>query len=677
MNILWSDTHIQHIEAAKKAIAEAKTEKAIEKLKAIQSSELQNIVTVLETRLNQFTRENLGGTLTFEQQNVQLSRINKDTLTLISSLQQNQTEGAEYVEKIKTYLKERYTNRLDQKLAYRQPVNLRKLPSTIGTSTDTSAAFIAYDNEEIRDEITKIFKDSHGRLLIIGAPGSGKTTLLLELELKLLEIEKNTLPIVLNLATWQAEFKTLEEWLERILPAELGVSKALAKKVVNEYPLILLLDGFDEIKEEERTACLDSIGKYGADAKRQFVITSRIEEYKAVTKDAPVHTQIEVGPLTIEQIENELQQIGHSQPEAPHLLQAIKTDTILREAVKIPFYFNTLQLLFANGKRLNDLNFKAFTIEGRQKEIKERFIELVSTQPKYNTDDIKKWLSFFAFEMNRHNLVEFELLDLQYSWLYKLKNYLILPNLTKGLVEGLFRSLYVSFFYLIFWWILANLLFYRYNIPVVSIFPTLTIIPFVIIFYVLFLMIVHVLRYNLNKNLFVGIKTKDSISLSLKNIKKGFFKAILIAIIVTLPASVAISILDIFSSFSIFPLLYNISLLPLNIIAIIMYSLTLTPLYSVIDSLENSYSFIQINKPYQRFQASAKFFYFSILQHFLLRRQLRKKGLLPYKLVHFLNDMTKNHLMESDGATWRFRHRILQDYFAEQWENRLSDEVQK
>jgi hypothetical protein len=30
--------------------------------------------------------------------------------------------------------------------------------------------------------------------------------------------------------------------------------------------------------------------------------------------------------------------------------------------------------------------------------------------------------------------------------------------------------------------------------------------------------------------------------------------------------------------------------------------------------------------------------------------------------------------MESDGATWRFRHRIIQDYFAEQWEEKYAEE---
>jgi len=54
---------------------------------------------------------------------------------------------------------------------------------------------------------------------------------------------------------------------------------------------------------------------------------------------------------------------------------------------------------------------------------------------------------------------------------------------------------------------------------------------------------------------------------------------------------------------------------------------------------------------------------------------------MNWRLLHYLNDIVEYHLMESEGAvfkygkivksgaTWRFRHRILQEYFAEEWEN--------
>jgi hypothetical protein len=83
--------------------------------------------------------------------------------------------------------------------------------------------------------------------------------------------------------------------------------------------------------------------------------------------------------------------------------------------------------------------------------------------------------------------------------------------------------------------------------------------------------------------------------------------------------------------------------------------------------ISNAAEALQITTPYQRFIASAKALHFSILQHWLLRWQLKRAGVLPWDVIGFLNEMTARHLLETDGATWRFRHRILQEYFAGQW----------
>ena len=91
--------------------------------------------------------------------------------------------------------------------------------------------------------------------------------------------------------------------------------------------------------------------------------------------------------------------------------------------------------------------------------------------------------------------------------------------------------------------------------------------------------------------------------------------------------------------------------------------------------------FIQITQPYQRFAASIKVLHLSILQHLLLRYKLKKIRLIPWNLIVFLNNLsncekktyrfTKSpvHLMESDGASWRFRHRLIQEWFAEKWKD--------
>ena len=100
--------------------------------------------------------------------------------------------------------------------------------------------------------------------------------------------------------------------------------------------------------------------------------------------------------------------------------------------------------------------------------------------------------------------------------------------------------------------------------------------------------------------------------------------------------------------------------------------LSLSILSGLFEILGSSKDIIQITSPYHRFNASMKVLHFSILQHRFLRYQLRRKGLLPPDLVAFLNGMSQRHILEFDGdpatgqggGTWRFRHRILQEYFA-------------
>ena len=99
----------------------------------------------------------------------------------------------------------------------------------------------------------------------------------------------------------------------------------------------------------------------------------------------------------------------------------------------------------------------------------------------------------------------------------------------------------------------------------------------------------------------------------------------------------------------------------------LLFVMTSSLAIGFIDQLD-ALPYLKITTPYQRFKSSAKVFYFSIIQHWHLRHLLAKKDLFPRKLVHFLNQATENNILESDGGSWRFRHRILQEYFVGYWE---------
>lgn len=646
--IPWRPEYENFIQEAKAAVRNSKLEKALDYLFKIDVRALNGYTNQLASRLAQYERDNILGVQDYERASGERNRISRDVLKLIDAVEKSLREESEINAKIKTYLTERYQNRLDQKLAGRQAVNVRKIPSTAGTSEDTSSYFVSINSEDIQGTIQNLFEEAKGRLLITGVPGSGKTVLMLQLVLALLKKKTPAIPLVLNLATWRKSYVKLETWLEEILPAELGINSAFAKKIQKEIPLILLLDGLDEVKKQDRKSCLDAIGFYGANAQKQFAVASRIKEYIEADKDAPVYLQIELEPLQLRQIKEELKQIGYRQPEALPLLRAIETDEPLRESVKTPFYFNVLQLLFAQGKRLSDLDFQSPDPAGRKKEIIEKFLaeQLVLAEEKQGNEKTAYWLGFLASRMNKKNIVVFELTDLQYDWERWSAWQIVLGNICAGLVAGLFTGLIGGLFIG-----LAGSLTHGLIGGKDLIFS----LAFGLVF-CLFFGPIYSLVVGLFSGLFRGlidkripkIETKEQVNWTLKNYFLSVKKTLSGGLVVSLVAGLIASLIG-------------------GLVVGLVLGLVTSPVIALIDLIDAKHSsFIQIRTPYQRFKSSMKAFYFSILQHWLLRYQLYKKGLLPWRLVDFLNEVTERRILESDGAAWRFRHRIIQDYFAEQ-----------
>ena len=321
------------------------------------------------------------------------------------------------LQKVREGLKGSYHERLKQKLASRFPVNLELKYSLEGTTTKAPL----YDNKTIRStkikqELIDLFDKHNGRLLIVGEPGAGKTTLLLQLAHQLIvraeEVIETTkrddgqIPIIIDIATWRSRFATIEEWLQELLP-QMGFSKALAKQMIREKRVLPFFDGLDELVEGDRPSFLEAVGKFGRDQTARYVICSRIDEY-AETADAPVYCQVMVKPLSMQQIKTGLKEIDS--PESRGLLDAVKKDPLLREAVKTPFYLNTAQFLFAEGKSLNDLGFTESTTKKRKSELINIWVESLGDQFKISLTHRK--LVLLALWLNKKSTPRFDLSDI-------------------------------------------------------------------------------------------------------------------------------------------------------------------------------------------------------------------------------------------------------------------------
>ena len=546
---------------------------------------------------------------------------------------------------IRQYLLEkRYHPRLHQKLAGDQLFNLRIKQTVEGTSHEKAATFVTLQGKKSGEEIKQIFDGAKRRLLVTGVPGAGKTSLLLHLAIELLETEKESLAVLLNLATWTSTYPALDDWLREILPAELGVTKRYAAEILQKGQLTLLLDGLDEVAEEHRASCLKAIGEYGR-LGRDYVISTRKDEYKTLEKDAPVWAQIEVQPLTKTQLLAQLDKADRRDfPEAPDLKAALQHDPLLLQVAETPFYLNCLQLLFRGGSMLSELNFKGETMDARQAEIIELFTEqalAIRNPHRYKPKQMRYWMAFLASRLRQRSKVVFELVDLQYDWWRWWKMQLKIASNVESLITipvvWLLLGLVLGLVLGLFWW----------NLVVVLVLGLLGLVVGLVLGLFKFVL-------GLLLGLVGGLEELSPPSIeTTENVQWSwipFFKVLKEkdTLFLILIGGLAVG------------LVYGLDFG-------LVYGLVFGLVFGLINILGGTISTLQITTPYQRFTASAKALHFSILQHWLLRWQLYRAGVLPLRLVHFLNEMTARHLLETDGATWRFRHRILQEYFAGQW----------
>jgi hypothetical protein len=359
------------------------------------------------------------------------------------------------------------------------------------------------------------------------------------------------------------------------------------------------------------------------------VITSRTQEYGRVNEDARVNMQIEIRPSSVEQLESELSQMGVYLPEAIPLLNAIRQNPLLREIAGIPFYFNSLQLLYASKLPV----FSSHDLIGLKDEILQKLITSAlqnATNKDYTPKLAFHWLSFLSFNMNQRQKVDFELQDLQYDWWNLWSNQsLHAARFINGLIGGLFGGL------------IGGLVVGAVSSLFIGLTGGMTI--------GLSVGLISILNTGIKDNLRDGkgpkINTHDFVRWSLEayieSVAENFLLGLFCGLCTGLMFSGGVGV---------------------GVGVGVLLGVSLNEMVR-----KESFDFIQIASPYQRFYYSMKVLYFSILQHWHLRYLLYKKGAIPLHLVDFLNEMSSRYLMETDGATWRFRHRIIQDYFAEQW----------
>lgn len=140
-------------------------------------------------------------------------------------------------------------------------------------------------------------------LLILGEPGSGKTTALQQLALDLMDEEirvadlseqATRTPVFLSLHQWAKTKRPLKVWICRRFMDQFtaqglysihGLSRSLVNYWLRRGHFILLLDGLDEMSEEDSKKCVDAINKLRRQTPSPLIISCQLDRYERLAGD--------------------------------------------------------------------------------------------------------------------------------------------------------------------------------------------------------------------------------------------------------------------------------------------------------------------------------------------------------------------------------------------------------
>ena len=295
-------------------------------------------------------------------------------------------------------------------------------------------------------------------LLILGEPGSGKTITLLKLAEDLISRTEKDLgqpiPVVLNISSWAKKSQAIKKWLIQELLEKYQVSKALGKQWVETESLILLLDGLDEVRPEQRNACVQALNQFmQTHGATEVSVCCRIKDYEALTERLTLRSAICIQPLTPEQINSYFKQAGEQ-------LSALKTilrqDRKLQDLATSPLMLSIVSLSY-QGCTPEQLNLGGSTEDYRERIFEtyiDRMFQRRGTTQQDPRKETQRWLIWLAQRMTVAAQTVFLIERLQPSWLptreqrirYRWETGFI-GGLSIALLGGLMQGLlYVLFF---------------------------------------------------------------------------------------------------------------------------------------------------------------------------------------------------------------------------------------
>lgn len=270
-----------------------------------------------------------------------------------------------------------------------------------------------------RSSIVDIYQKNTDKFLLLGRVGSGKSTSMKELTLMLIEselrkqgnVENINFPVFLPLREWFAKKKPIKAWLTDYLTnrehARLGLDRQLIQYWAREGRFILLLDGLDDMSEEDSRKCLMAIHKWGQETNfSPLIISCQLDRYEALREDECFFeagvTAVMIQKLSDSQVHDYLEQ--KKKPELSHFLYQDEKGQRLKRLVDTPLLLNFL-VLATTGK---DFKQQISEIDTEDDVFKKYINRYIDDKKLYSGHDARYWLIRLARHMGNNSTFSFQ-----------------------------------------------------------------------------------------------------------------------------------------------------------------------------------------------------------------------------------------------------------------------------
>ncbi|BAY28833.1 NACHT domain family protein [Nostoc carneum NIES-2107] len=200
----------------------------------------------------------------------------------------------------------------------------------------------------------------HQKLMVLGKPGAGKTTFLKYLAMQCIEGQylTNKVPVFITLKEFAEESQQpniLEYVAQKLSVCGVKDASIKAEQLLRQGKLLVLLDGLDEVREEDTKRVSRQIRNISDQFHtNQFVITCRIAAKEYTFEQFKEYTDVEVADFGKEQIaifaENWFRL---SEPnEAKRFIHKLEDNKRIQELATNPLLLTLLCLVFAEKRDL-------------------------------------------------------------------------------------------------------------------------------------------------------------------------------------------------------------------------------------------------------------------------------------------------------------------------------------